>query len=317
MAEVALKTYETLPNRRSVDKPFHPAKQAKNTVFFGPGGLARASTTLDERVSIGVRTRSMPPPHGLCIIPLTADPDRRSIAERLACSCRAPLVDRAQVPENTALALVVGDRGMSLHTADALDRGGVCVDLRYAFEQPAHARLTRRQPLARAIGPPGQFIADATAGFGADAAMFAAYGCQVLAIERSPVLGAMLADALAQAREDQAHGEAIAARLQVAQGDARDVLRAVSPGPDVAYLDPMFPAKRRGSALPPKAAQMLRLLVGSDDDAADLLTVAREVARVRVVVKRPDHAAPISEPVDATYRGKLVRYDVYVSGAGT
>jgi 16S rRNA (guanine1516-N2)-methyltransferase len=82
------------------------------------------------------------------------------------------------------------------------------------------------------------------------------------------------------------------------------------------YIDPMFPPKRRGSALPPKAAQMLRELVGHDTDAAELLAAARSIARSRVVVKRPDHAPPLADPVDAQYKGKLVRYDVYVTRPG-
>ena len=81
--------------------------------------------------------------------------------------------------------------------------------------------------------------------------------------------------------------------------------------PDVIYLDPMF-QPRRSSALPRKPAQVLRQLVGLDQDELELFEVARRCARQRVVVKRADDAPPLVEGVDHSHRGKIVRYDVYL-----
>ena len=39
-----------------------------------------------------------------------------------------------------------------------------------------------------------------------------------------------------------------------------------------------------------------------------------KIARQRVVVKRSDKAAPLVEDVDTSFHGKIVRYDVYLTG---
>ena len=79
----------------------------------------------------------------------------------------------------------------------------------------------------------------------------------------------------------------------------------------------MFPLKRRESALAKRPLRLLRELVGTDADSQELLAVARAVARRRVVVKRPDHTPPLAPGPQDSYRGKLVRYDVYLrSGSG-
>jgi 16S rRNA (guanine1516-N2)-methyltransferase len=82
----------------------------------------------------------------------------------------------------------------------------------------------------------------------------------------------------------------------------------------VIYLDPMYPEEGRSeSALPKKAMQMFRKLVGDDLDATAAFTVALKVARERVVVKRPGHALPLGgrEPTHR-FEGKTARYDMYL-----
>ena len=85
--------------------------------------------------------------------------------------------------------------------------------------------------------------------------------------------------------------------------------------PDVVYLDPMFPLRKR-SALAKKEMRVLRRLVGDDEDAGELLEVARRAARRRVVVKRTPEAPPLAAAPTMSYRGKLVRYDVYLARSG-
>ena len=89
------------------------------------------------------------------------------------------------------------------------------------------------------------------------------------------------------------------------------LLPDIAPRPDVVYIDPMYPPRRKQSALPKKEPRLLRALVGDDPDAADLARVALQVAARRVVVKRPGHAEPLLPDPDLAYKGKLVRYDVY------
>lgn len=55
------------------------------------------------------------------------------------------------------------------------------------------------------------------------------------------------------------------------------------------YLDPMYPHKQK-SALVKKEMRIFQHLVGADLDADELLTPVLQLARKRVVVKRPDYA---------------------------
>ena len=169
------------------------------------------------------------------------------------------------------------------------------------------AGLSRRQPLARALGK-AQFVADATAGLAQDAFRLALMGYRVTAIERCATLAALVRDGLRRLNETP---HALGDRLQLLTGDARNLLTSLAPRPDVVYLDPMFPAKRNTSAAVRKELKWLRDLVGEDADAHELFEAARRSATNRVVVKRPDHAPPLVPNPAASIPGKLVRYDIY------
>jgi 16S rRNA (guanine1516-N2)-methyltransferase len=233
----------------------------------------------------------------------------------------------------TASVAVVGDdalaRRLSLpaaaeHDADAYDflvrRNGERLELHDRRDpqlKPLHldfsdlelrpyaAGLSRRQPLARAIGKVN-IVADATAGLAQDALRLALMGYHVTAIERSPVVAALVDDALRHV-DTRAVGE----RLQLRTGDARALLPALAPRPETIYLDPMFPSKRRQSSAVRKEIKWLRDLVGDDVDALELFDIARRAATYRVVVKRPDHAPPLAPDPAGSISGKLVRYDIY------
>ena len=84
-------------------------------------------------------------------------------------------------------------------------------------------------------------------------------------------------------------------------------------GIGVVFLDPMFPPKRKKSALPPGHIQLLQSIVGDVNSEANenLFQAALSAATRRVVVKRPSHAPPMGANPVATHEGKLVRYEVY------
>ena len=168
-------------------------------------------------------------------------------------------------------------------------------------------RFSGRDLLARSIGRRCRSVVDATAGFGHDAFHLFHLGKRVIAIERSPVVAAMLADAI-----DRLVPPARSNALQLICSDARQRLTRCDP-PDVVYLDPMFPDRQGRSALSGKELQILRALVGDDEDAGDLLHLARSVALQRVVVKRPAWAGPLGSAPDLEYRGRSVRYDAYLT----
>lgn len=170
------------------------------------------------------------------------------------------------------------------------------------------------EAVVRAVGLKGGqplTVVDATAGLGRDGFILAAHGATVIWLERHPVLAALLADALQRARTDATTAD-IAARLSLRFGAAHEQLAAWDgAAPDVVYLDPMFPHRKK-SALVKQEMQWLQQLVGSDDDAAPLVALARRLARKRVVVKRPDSAPPLGDGVPTgavSTRGH--RFDLY------
>jgi 16S rRNA (guanine1516-N2)-methyltransferase len=217
-------------------------------------------------------------------------------AERLG----LPLVDRPY-PDFDLLLVWTGKRLELRDNRDACI-GPVFADFSARALRPS---LTRRQPLARAIGRKARTVADATAGLARDAFLLTGLGYEVTAIERSAVVAAVVEDGLLRAPAAQS-------RLRVVCGEAASLLPRLDPAPDVVYLDPMFPPKRKKSAAVRKELRMLRTLVGEDSDATELLAVSLRCARQRVVVKRPDDAAPLAPHPALSYTGRLVRYDVYL-----
>jgi 16S rRNA (guanine1516-N2)-methyltransferase len=167
-------------------------------------------------------------------------------------------------------------------------------------------------PVARAMGEARRVI-DATAGLLGDAFILAAAGFEVTAFERSHAVHLLAQDGLRRAEADPRLANLIVGRLQLRHGDARAWLRDCvdeSMAPDAVLIDPMFPPKRRASALPRKEMAALRTLVGPDEDAAELLAAARLRARERVVLKRADDSTALAVP-DWSIRGTTVRFDVW------
>jgi 16S rRNA (guanine1516-N2)-methyltransferase len=178
--------------------------------------------------------------------------------------------------------------------------------------------LSRRQPMAKALGlsKATKTVVDATAGLGRDAFLLACLGCEVLGVERSPVLFALLRDGVKRAEQARSASlRHLMSRLRFVRDDSRRLLSSCDPAsaPDAVYIDPMFPAKGK-AALSKKEMRICRDLVGDDEDASELVGIARRVARRRVVVKRPPRATPLAPRPDLQYEGKQVRYDVYLAG---
>jgi 16S rRNA (guanine1516-N2)-methyltransferase len=254
---------------------------------------------------------------------LAAHPAALDTARRLAAELGLPLlVGDPEPPAGSpagvlgpALLLAATEAGLELRLAGSPRRRPLRVDwsgpLADEIGRPGAARDI---PLARALGraPAGGTVVDATAGLGRDAFRLACLGFSVLAVERSPILAALLTDGLARAMADQELAPRIVRRLTLRSADARTVL-AEPPAPDIVLIDPMYPAVGR-SALPRGEMQLLRRLLGTDEDAAGLLAAARRVARDRVVVKR--HARDPALSADAPTRrviGRSTRFDVYLA----
>lgn len=164
----------------------------------------------------------------------------------------------------------------------------------------------KKQGLIRACKPcPGLKILDVTAGWGRDAALLASFGSQVVMLERNPMMNALLADALRRM-------EPPALTLSLISMDAFNYLKIlnIEDYPDVIYIDPMHPVRQK-SALVKKEMQALQQLIGADEDACELISLARTKSKKRVVVKWPQRLPPLIKP-DASINGKTVRFDIYL-----
>jgi 16S rRNA (guanine1516-N2)-methyltransferase len=177
----------------------------------------------------------------------------------------------------------------------------------------AVARGFRQLPLVRAMGERAETVADASAGLLGDAWLLALAGFRVTAFERSPLVARLARDGLARAARDPRVDAAALARLTFVEGDAAAILGEQSF--DAVLVDPMFPPKRKSSALARKDVRLLRAAVGDDPDADRLFAAARRAARIRVAVKRADDSPDIAgaPAPDLRFEGRTARFDVYLS----
>lgn len=213
-------------------------------------------------------------------------------------------------------------RWLSLKPArlELQERGlGAPIYVDFVMGQAAHRRRFgggRNQPLARAVGLKGgtpPTVVDATAGLGRDAFVLACLGCTVHLVERSPIIAALLRDGLLRGARDPEIGPVIGERLRLTVADGRSYLRSLPEcqRPEVVYLDPMYPHRRK-SALVKKEMRLLRQLIGDDDDAPDLLAAALMSAKRRVVVKRPRLAPTLAGPAPGfQVVAPNTRFDIY------
>lgn len=162
-------------------------------------------------------------------------------------------------------------------------------------------------------------ILDTTAGLAGDAFVLATLGCPVTLLERSPILFALIDNAVERASLTDNFQTIINQGFHIKNCDANDYIKEqlgnndATPDnqPDVIYIDPMYP-ERKKSALVKKDMQILQRLHGQDDNAAELLNNALRYAKKRVVVKRPIQAETLNDKKPNTcIKSKKTRYDIY------
>ncbi|MDO4798103.1 MAG: class I SAM-dependent methyltransferase [Coriobacteriales bacterium] len=165
------------------------------------------------------------------------------------------------------------------------------------------ARIRGAQGVLRAV--------DATAGLGEDALLLAAAGFWVRLFERDPLIAALVDDGLRRARQTPELAE-VASRMELVAGDSVQGLATLPWTPDVVYLDPMFPERRRKAATK-KKLQLIQQLERPCEDEEGLLRAALAAGPRKVVVKRPLKGPCLgSVKPSHSVRGKVVRYDVIV-----
>ena len=263
---------------------------------------------------------SSPTPLYLC-----AQPAFQTQSEQLLAQLQAGLpahlaIETADEPPRQAgaLLLLLNEQGLALGESGKKAPKPVQVD--FVGGKAAHRRQYgggKSQLIAKAVGLKTGVkprVLDATAGLGGDAFVLAGLGCEMLMMERHPVVAALLQDGLERALSDPEAAE-VASRMTLVPGNSTEsmaqALTDTGFSPQVIYLDPMFPAREKSASVK-KEMKLFHQLVGFDTDEAELLATALELATHRVVVKRP-RKAPAIEGVAPTYvlEGKSSRYDIY------
>lgn len=234
----------------------------------------------------------------------------RQLADRL-CMPLLPLKQWPPAPD-PRIFLVYRNGCLNLLDRALRKKGG----LRVGIEPRAGEQYSWPAPktglLARAIGKKNRTVVDATAGWAQDALALFRMGYEVICIERSQVMAELIRDGLERlARKDWVRRRMLAVP-ELIVGDAIEALENLPFRPDCIYLDPMFPAKRKKSALARKPMAVLHTILGEDSDRDALFKAAVQKAARRVVVKSPDYAEPLGGPPDLAVQGKLQRYDVYL-----
>lgn len=219
--------------------------------------------------------------------------------------------------EQLQFLLVLNQQILELRKLDEPKLGGICVDL--VDGASAHRRKFgggRGQDIAKAVGLKHGFtphVLDATAGLGRDAFVLASLGCRVTMMERMPIVAALLDDGLMRAQLN-AEVSDIAQNMKLLHGSSINDM-SLADAVDVVYLDPMYPHREKSAAVK-KEMRIFQSLVGEDLDADDLLSPALELAKYRVVVKRPSYAEPLNNVKPTTsIKMKKNRFDVYVKQA--
>jgi len=246
------------------------------------------------------------------------------VAENESLVAKAKLLaDRWQLPlvgtPDDEFQLQLTESRLQLVKLDEPKLGAIYVD--FIDGALAHRRKFgggRGQQIAKAVGLKSGVnptVLDATAGLGRDAFVLASLGCTVTMFERSPVVAALLDDGLLRACSDPEIGSWVSQRLILQHHNSVEQLAQLAASHEIVYLDPMFPHRKK-SAQVKKEMRVFQSLVGSDDDADQLLPLALNAATKRVVVKRPSYAGFLNlQTPSMQLTSKANRFDVYVKAA--
>jgi len=203
------------------------------------------------------------------------------------------------------------DGCLKLLDKELLKKGGLVVDIEPRNGEQRSWPAPKDGALAHALGRKTRTVIDATTGWGQDSLHIFRMGYEVLCIERSPVMAELLRDGFKRLVELEWMQKLNLQSPRLLIGNAIELLVTLDAPPDCIYLDPMFPPKRKKSALPKKSMMVLRDLLGDDQDKEQLFAAALMAAGKRIVVKSPDYAEPLGGKPNESFHGKLLRYDVY------
>lgn len=190
-------------------------------------------------------------------------------------------------------------KGLTLHPLFSPKLTPLCLDL--ARDLSLLKNLSG--PFWRALGKHKEGVAiDGTAGLLGDALFLLRAGLEVQAYEAHPLLYLLGREALIRA----------GLPIKLHFGPAQNSLQEAQC--QLIFLDPMFPPKKK-SGSPGKEMQILEFLLGIPQDekkSEELLLSALKSTAQRVLVKRPLWAPVLLGSCKESFKGKAVRYDLYL-----
>lgn len=246
----------------------------------------------------------------LCVFTLdnASDADQHT-ARELASRLDLPLVSETDA-EQYPLQLLVSKLQLGLCRDAGEDRAPVVIDWNSSKALHRLSQVSRRtEPLFRALGLKANHrpsVIDATAGLGGDSIIINTLGCPVIAIERHPVVAALLNNAIERSGKSG---------ITLINEDSSDWLaRQPDQAHEVVFLDPMF-GKGETRAQVKKPMQLMQQLLSDQVESDDLFAQALRVASKRVVVKRAAKAPHLNDAKpQLTVTGKAIRFDIYLCG---
>lgn len=185
------------------------------------------------------------------------------------------------------------------------------------------------EPLAKIIDKQA-WVLDTTGGILRDAIMMAAMGCKVWACEAHPLIATLARDGLERAQRNALLATIIGDenRFKFFNVDSYLILKEFLDNkdlirPDIIYLDPMFPPKRK-SSIAKREIQWLQRIHAltptmypdySPSTAENIFKLALKIALKRVIVKRPLHAPTLSATPALSFSKNFqsARFDIYLT----
>ncbi len=242
-----------------------------------------------------------------------------ALETKLASNLNLALVDRSCLDKNKFdFVLYYVDQVLCLEKIGDESLGPLSVNLLNSALAYRKQQNLSKELLVKAIGIRGEhkpLVWDLTAGLGQDSMILLGIGCKVRMCERNNIVHALLNDGVRRAKQAENLDKGLLEQLtelNLIQGDSLEAIAKANENlPDVIYIDPMFPEKKK-NAKAKKAMQYCQQIVGQDLDSESLLKASLSCAKYRVVVKRPKSAPMLgSNQPSSQIVGKTVRYDIY------
>lgn len=226
----------------------------------------------------------------------------REAAEQLSQQLGVPIADSM----GGELTLVVDSAGLSLVGCGMRYQGDFARMLNRVTKGRLHHEMLVKIAKTKTERP---IAVDAAAGMGEDSFLLAAAGYEVYLFERDKVIAALLRDALRRALQDDRLRE-IVGRMRLIEGNSIERMPKLDIKPEIVYLDPMFPPRKK-SGLIQKKLQLIQKLEQPCADEQELFDAAVSLRPKKIIIKRPLNGALLADQKPSyTVKGKAIRYDV-------